>query len=113
MIKIAAFELHRDNPKKYSICENTKGIMFYSVPHKGSALADVTLPLLRRSIELVEIQRSKLDLRSAILLFIQLIHLLKHNFLIFNHLILNLYLQIVNLFSTCIKDFYNFAKKVI
>lgn len=40
--------------------------MFYSVPHKGSALADVTLPLLRRSIELVEIQRSKLHDKSIL-----------------------------------------------
>lgn len=41
--------------------------MFYSVPHKGSVLADVTLPLLRRSVELIEIQRSNLKLNGIFL----------------------------------------------
>ncbi|KAF5276070.1 hypothetical protein FQA39_LY00866 [Lamprigera yunnana] len=36
----------------------SKGIMFYSVPHRGSMLADITLPFLRRSIELLEVQRN-------------------------------------------------------
>lgn len=43
----------------YDLFTQSKAIMFYSVPHKGSSLADFTLPLLRRSIELLEIQRSK------------------------------------------------------
>ncbi|XP_063911672.1 protein SERAC1-like isoform X2 [Zophobas morio] len=53
-----AWERHRDHPEKFRIFQNSKGIMFYSVPHKGSVLADFTLPLLRRSVELIEIQRN-------------------------------------------------------
>lgn len=37
----------------------TKGIMFYSVPHRGSSLAEIDLPLLRRSVELMEIAKGK------------------------------------------------------
>lgn len=36
---------------------NTRGIMFYSVPHRGSACADINLPLLRQSVELTEVQK--------------------------------------------------------
>uniref|UniRef100_A0A1Y1NIA1 DUF676 domain-containing protein n=1 Tax=Photinus pyralis TaxID=7054 RepID=A0A1Y1NIA1_PHOPY len=36
----------------------SKGIMFYSVPHRGSVLADITLPFLSRSVELLEVQRN-------------------------------------------------------
>lgn len=36
----------------------TKGILFYSVPHRGSIMADMNLPLLRKSIELTEIQKN-------------------------------------------------------
>ncbi|XP_044259583.1 protein SERAC1 isoform X2 [Tribolium madens] len=53
-----AWERHRECPEKFGIFQNSKGIMFYSVPHKGSVLADFTLPLLRRSVELIEIQRN-------------------------------------------------------
>ncbi|XP_017777779.1 PREDICTED: uncharacterized protein LOC108563574 [Nicrophorus vespilloides] len=38
--------------------QQTKGILFYSVPHRGSILADFNLPFLRKSIELTEIQRN-------------------------------------------------------
>ncbi|XP_072376209.1 protein SERAC1 isoform X1 [Diabrotica undecimpunctata] len=40
------------------IFNQSKAIMWYSVPHKGSTLADFTLPLLRRSVELLEVQRN-------------------------------------------------------
>ncbi|KAJ9590455.1 hypothetical protein L9F63_016514, partial [Diploptera punctata] len=36
------------------IYNNTRGIMFYSVPHRGSPCADINLPLLRQSIQLKE-----------------------------------------------------------
>lgn len=36
---------------------NTRGIMFYSVPHRGSPCADINLPLLRQSVELTEVQK--------------------------------------------------------
>lgn len=35
----------------------TRGIMFYSVPHRGSSLAHLNLPLLRQSIELTEVKK--------------------------------------------------------
>lgn len=38
---------------------NTRGIMFYSVPHRGSQCADINLPLLRQSVELTEVQKGK------------------------------------------------------
>lgn len=41
------------------IYSQTRAIMFYSVPHRGSFLADYTLPFLRKSVELTEVQRSK------------------------------------------------------
>ncbi|XP_046995317.1 protein SERAC1 [Schistocerca americana] len=34
---------------------NTRGIMFYSVPHRGSVPAKINLPFLRQSIELTEV----------------------------------------------------------
>jgi hypothetical protein len=66
---ILAWERHQHRPEIFRIFENSKGIMFYSVPHKGSSLADFTLPLLRRSVELIEIQRSmhNYELRLVIL----------------------------------------------
>ncbi|XP_044761831.1 uncharacterized protein LOC123319051 isoform X2 [Coccinella septempunctata] len=42
----------------HNIKRQTKAIMFYSVPHKGSILADVSLPFLRKSVELLEVQRN-------------------------------------------------------
>lgn len=39
---------------------SSRGCFFYSVPHRGSSLANFNLPLLRQSIELLEIQKSKL-----------------------------------------------------
>lgn len=38
---------------------SSRGCFFYSVPHRGSSLADFNLPLLRQSVELTEIQRGK------------------------------------------------------
>lgn len=40
--------------------KQSKGLMFYSVPHLGSPLAEMNLPLLRQSIELQEIQKGNL-----------------------------------------------------
>ncbi|XP_068084928.1 protein SERAC1 isoform X2 [Anabrus simplex] len=52
---VDAFE--RDNEPLTGLYRNTKGIMFYSVPHSGSACADINLPLLRQSVELTEVQK--------------------------------------------------------
>ncbi|XP_075221639.1 uncharacterized protein LOC142324656 isoform X2 [Lycorma delicatula] len=44
-----------------NISLNTKGILFYSVPHRGSPLANLNLPLLRQSIELTEVQKDSAE----------------------------------------------------
>ncbi|XP_060809158.1 uncharacterized protein LOC106138972 [Amyelois transitella] len=36
---------------------NSRGFMFYSVPHRGSPLADIKTPITARSIELLEISK--------------------------------------------------------
>lgn len=42
--------------------KSSKAVLFYSVPHRGSPLADLNLPLLTRSIEMIEIQKSEENL---------------------------------------------------
>lgn len=39
--------------------QSARGCLFYSVPHRGSPLADFNLPLVRQSVELVEIKKSE------------------------------------------------------
>ncbi|CAH1175580.1 unnamed protein product [Phaedon cochleariae] len=55
-IMINAWENNEDNFK--DIFRQSKGIMWYSVPHRGSTLADCAFPLLRRSIEVLEVQKN-------------------------------------------------------
>ncbi|XP_047518625.1 uncharacterized protein LOC125058565 isoform X3 [Pieris napi] len=44
------------NPsKRAGLWRNSAGFMFYSVPHRGSPLADIKTPITARSIELLEI----------------------------------------------------------
>lgn len=38
---------------------SSRAVLFYSVPHRGSPLAALNLPLFTRSIEMIEIQNSK------------------------------------------------------
>lgn len=47
-----------ENTRRASLWYNSAGFMFYSVPHRGSSLADIVLaPLMMRSIELLEISK--------------------------------------------------------
>ncbi|CAK1587912.1 unnamed protein product [Parnassius mnemosyne] len=41
--------------RKANLWKNSAGFMFYSVPHRGSPLADIKTPITARSIELLEI----------------------------------------------------------
>lgn len=43
----------------YWLWKSSRAVLFYSVPHRGSPLAELNLPLLTRSIEMIEIQKSK------------------------------------------------------
>lgn len=54
-ILIDAWESGR--PAAAPLWRFSRGVFFYSVPHRGSPLADFNLPLLRQSIELTEIQK--------------------------------------------------------
>ncbi|XP_050421180.1 protein SERAC1 isoform X2 [Adelges cooleyi] len=47
--------LANHNHLTQQIITSTKGILFYSVPHNGSPLANIKLPLFQRSIELQEL----------------------------------------------------------
>lgn len=42
----------------YWLWKSSRAVLFYSVPHRGSPLAGLNLPLLTRSIEMIEIQKS-------------------------------------------------------
>ncbi|CAH0559491.1 unnamed protein product [Brassicogethes aeneus] len=57
-IMVNAWEGRDNSQDMFDLFAHSKAIMFYSVPHKGSSLADFTLPLLSRSVELLEIQRN-------------------------------------------------------
>lgn len=46
---------------------SSRGCVFYSVPHRGSPLADFNLPLIRQSVELEEIKKSKRELMVQLL----------------------------------------------
>uniref|UniRef100_A0A1Q3FNX4 Putative ribonuclease p/mrp subunit n=1 Tax=Culex tarsalis TaxID=7177 RepID=A0A1Q3FNX4_CULTA len=45
-------------PAAEPLWRSSRGTFFYSVPHRGSPLADFNLPLLRQSVELTEIQKN-------------------------------------------------------
>lgn len=73
-IIVNAWEKNQHRPEVCELFRQSKSIMWYSVPHKGSSLADFTLPLLRRSVELLEIQRNcefVLDLHQRFLEIVQ------------------------------------------
>lgn len=42
----------------YWLWKSSRAVLFYSVPHRGSPLAELNLPWLTRSIEMIEIQKS-------------------------------------------------------
>lgn len=55
-IIVDAWETGR--PAAEPLWRSSRGTFFYSVPHRGSPLADFNLPLLRQSVELTEIQKN-------------------------------------------------------
>ncbi|KAL0852734.1 hypothetical protein ABMA27_012560 [Loxostege sticticalis] len=50
-------EDHQHLLKQASLWVNSAGFMFYSVPHRGSPLADIKTPITARSIEILEISK--------------------------------------------------------
>ncbi|XP_046689244.1 protein SERAC1 [Homalodisca vitripennis] len=52
------------DPKMAAISKESRGILFYSVPHRGSPLANLNLPLLRQSIELTEVQKDSAEVTA-------------------------------------------------
>lgn len=50
--------LANNSAKTDPLWESTRSILFYSVPHRGSPLANLNLPFLKQSIEMIEIRRS-------------------------------------------------------
>lgn len=50
-------EAETTSPPLPPLCNATKGILFFSVPHRGSALAHIQAPMLSRSIELMEVAK--------------------------------------------------------
>ncbi|KAL4120624.1 hypothetical protein QTP88_013282 [Uroleucon formosanum] len=53
-----------ENQETHKIITNTRGILFYSVPHNGSPLANIKLPLFQRSIELQELVNDTQDIQK-------------------------------------------------
>ncbi|KAJ8921970.1 hypothetical protein NQ315_008607, partial [Exocentrus adspersus] len=73
-IIVNAWENNEHRTEVFDLFQQSKSIMWYSVPHKGSSMADFTLPLLRRSVEVLEIQRNcefVLDLHKRFLEIVQ------------------------------------------
>ncbi|CAG9853714.1 unnamed protein product [Phyllotreta striolata] len=83
-ILINVFENAERKEEVARIFNQTKAIMWYSVPHKGSSLADFTLPLLRRSIELLEVQRNGSFVLELHRRFLEIINKEKSNIEIFS-----------------------------
>ncbi|XP_055905112.1 uncharacterized protein LOC129940706 [Eupeodes corollae] len=45
-------------PTAAPLWRSARGVFFYSVPHRGSHLASINAPLLRRSVELIDIEKN-------------------------------------------------------
>nr|CAH7741056.1 unnamed protein product [Callosobruchus chinensis] len=69
-----AFESENDNVRK--ICSNTKGVVFYSTPHNGSRLANLsqaTALLLWPSVEVQELRENSPKLKAIHEKFLQIV----------------------------------------
>lgn len=65
-------------PTAAPLWRSARGVFFYSVPHRGSHLASINAPLLRRSIELIDIEKNNkylLDLHRRFVGLYQMGHL--------------------------------------
>lgn len=57
-IIVNAHEYKRNVAAAQWLWRSSRAVLFYSVPHRGSPLADLDVPLFTRSIEMIEIQKS-------------------------------------------------------
>ncbi|XP_061511800.1 uncharacterized protein LOC1268369 isoform X1 [Anopheles gambiae] len=71
-ILVDAWESGR--PAAEPLWQSSRGTFFYSVPHRGSPLADFNLPLLRQSVELLEIQKNCSSILELHRRFVALYH---------------------------------------
>ncbi|XP_055854279.1 uncharacterized protein LOC129918014 [Episyrphus balteatus] len=65
-------------PTAAPLWRSARGVFFYSVPHRGSHLASINAPLLRRSVELIDIEKNNkylLDLHRRFVGLYQMGHL--------------------------------------
>lgn len=60
-LMVDAWECGR--PAMRPLWRSARGCFFYSVPHRGSHLASIKAPLLSRSVELLEIEKSELRVK--------------------------------------------------
>ncbi|VVC24484.1 Hypothetical protein CINCED_3A002711 [Cinara cedri] len=67
-----------ENQQSHQIITNTRGILFYSVPHNGSPLANIKLPLFQRSIELQELVNDTQDIQKLQQTFHEMMNTNKH-----------------------------------
>lgn len=66
-LMVDAWECGR--PAMRPLWRSARGCFFYSVPHRGSHLASIKAPLLSRSVELLEIEKSELRAYDILVTF--------------------------------------------
>ncbi|KAG5866335.1 hypothetical protein JTB14_010133 [Gonioctena quinquepunctata] len=66
-----------ENSKVKNVCLNTKGLVFYSTPHNGSRLANLsqaTAILLWPSVEVCELRENSPQLKKIHQQFLEIVH---------------------------------------
>lgn len=90
-LMVDAWECGR--PAMRPLWRSARGCFFYSVPHRGSHLASIKAPLLSRSVELLEIEKSELKLSAVIP-----IQLMSHIHFVDNKYLLDLHRRFAGLY---------------